>query len=78
MGNSQRMDYKDNQVILYTSQSQVVIEKLLKRDRHIVERTFIQEKYGEVSQAFLQVYSWYCQNASQIVERPTDAESGPS
>ena len=58
MGNSQRMDYKDNQVILYTSQSQVVIEKLLKRDRHIVERTFIQEKYGEVSQAFLQVYSW--------------------
>lgn len=76
MGNSQRMDYKDNQVILYTSQSQVVIEKLLKRDRHIVERTFIQEKYGEVSQAFLQVYSWYCQNASQIVERPTDAESG--
>jgi len=69
------MDYKDHQVILYTSQNQIVIDKLLKNDRHVVERTFIKEKYGETSQVFLQAYSWYRQNAEQVVERPEDAES---
>ncbi|MDT2659682.1 DUF3841 domain-containing protein [Enterococcus hulanensis] len=75
MGNSQRMDYKDHQVILYTSQNQRVIDKLLQNGRHVVERTFIKEKYGETSQVFLQAYSWYRQNAEQVVERPEDAES---
>ncbi|MBO0457503.1 DUF3841 domain-containing protein [Enterococcus hulanensis] len=75
MGNSQRMDYKDHQVILYTSQNQIVIDKLLQNGRHVVERTFIKEKYGETSQVFLQAYSWYRQNAEQVVERPEDAES---
>ena len=69
------MDYKDHQVILYTSQNQIVIDKLLQNGRHVVERTFIKEKYGETSQVFLQAYSWYRQNAEQVVERPEDAES---
>ena len=69
------MDYKDHQVILYTSQNQRVIDKLLQNGRHVVERTFIKEKYGETSQVFLQAYSWYRQNAEQVVERPEDAES---
>lgn len=69
------MDYKDHQVILHTSQNQRVIDKLLQNGRHVVERTFIKEKYGETSQVFLQAYSWYRQNAEQVVERPEDAES---
>lgn len=69
------MDYSDNKVTLYTSQSQVVIDKMLKSGRHVVENAFIKEKYGEASHVFLQAYSWYRQNAVSIVERPSDAES---
>lgn len=69
------MDYSDNQVTLYTSQSQVVVDKMLESGRHVVESAFIKEKYGEASQVFLQAYSWYRQKAATVVERPSDAES---
>lgn len=69
------MDYSDNQVTLYTSQSQVVVDKMLESGRHVVESAFIKEKYGEASQVFLQAYSWYRQNAATVVEQPSDAES---
>ncbi|MDU5336449.1 DUF3841 domain-containing protein [Enterococcus sp.] len=75
MGNSRRMDYSDNQVTLYTSQSQVVVDKMLESGRHVVENTFIKEKYGEASHVFLQAYSWYRQHAASVIERPSDAES---
>lgn len=69
------MDYSDNQVTLYTSQSQVVVDKMLESGRHVVENTFIKEKYGEASHVFLQAYSWYRQHAASVIERPSDAES---
>ena len=75
MGNSQGMDYSNNQVTLYTSQSRLEVDKLIKSGRHVVDNTFIKEKYGETAQVFLQAYSWYCQNAEKIVERPADADS---
>lgn len=76
MGNTQRMDYQDNQVRLYTSQSNIVVEKLQASGRHCVAETFIREKYEETSHVFLQAYRWYRQQAAEIVERPADAESG--
>lgn len=57
MGNSQGMDYSNNQVTLYTSQSRLVVDKLIKSGRHVVDNTFIKEKYGETAQVFLQAYS---------------------
>lgn len=69
------MDYSDNQVTLYTSQSRVVVEQLLKSGRHVVDNTFIKEKYGETAQVFLQAYSWYRQNAANVVARPAEADS---
>ena len=75
MGNSQGMDYSNNQVTLYTSQSQIVVDKLLKSGRHVVDNTFIKEKYGETAQVFLQAYSWYRQKAANVVARPAEADS---
>lgn len=75
MGNSQGMDYEDNKVTLYTSQSQEVVANLLESGRHLVKNVYIKEKYGETSQVFLQAYGWYRQHAAQIVERPPAAES---
>lgn len=69
------MDYSDNQVTLYTSQSQVVVDQLRQSGRHVVDAAFIKEKYGETAHVFLQAYSWYRQHASKIVERPRDADS---
>lgn len=69
------MDYRDHQVTLFTSQSQVVVDKIVETGRYTVKNEFISKKYGETSQVFLQAYGWYRQNASQIVERPADGDS---
>lgn len=70
------MDHLHHDVTLYSSQTKLVVSNLLASGRHTAKRNFIQEKYGEASQVFLQAYTWYRQAAEKIVPRPTDAESG--
>lgn len=70
------MNHLHHNVVLYTFQSNIVIDQLIATGRHTAKRGFIQEKYGETAQVFLQAYAWYRQEAEKIVPRPPDAESG--
>ncbi|GCF92229.1 hypothetical protein NRIC_01200 [Enterococcus florum] len=69
------MDTTHKNIRLYTSQSKVVVDKLIADERHTVKSEFIKEKYGETSHVFLQAYSWYTNEAKKIVEKPKDADS---
>ena len=67
------MGYKDNKVKLYTSQSKIVVD-ILKEEEHLfVRREFIEKKYGEVSNIFLEAYDWYSYKAKDIVKKPQGA-----
>ena len=66
------MGYKDNKVKLYTSQSKIVLD-ILKEEHLFVRREFIEKKYGEVSNIFLEAYDWYSYKAKDIVKKPQGA-----
>ena len=75
MGTTKRLDCQDNQVTLYTSQTDEAINHLMEHGVYYVRLEFVAKKYAEVADVFLQAYSWYAQNACKIVERPNQAES---
>lgn len=68
------MGTKSNKVILYTSQSPVVIKALLEHKVCYVKREYIVNKYQEVSSIFLEAYNWYINKAQNIVKKPEHAE----
>ncbi|CAB1246465.1 DUF3841 domain-containing protein [Clostridium sp. MT-14] len=68
------MGAKNNKVILYTSQSSVVVKSLMEQKICHVKREYIVKKYQEVSQIFLEAYDWYISKARNIVEKPEHAE----
>jgi uncharacterized protein DUF3841 len=75
MGVEKRMDNKCIQITLYTSQTDVVVEKLKQNGYHTAKMKFIKEKYGDVASVFVDAYKWYTSNAQQIVPRDEEAES---
>ncbi len=75
MGVEKRMDNKHIYVTLYTMQSSDIVKQLKQNGFHSAKMQFIKEKYGEVSQVFVDAYNWYTYNAEKIVPRPHEAES---
>lgn len=70
------MDNPNNRITLYSSQSDEIAAALRNGDTHYAKEKYIREKYGEVSEVFLAAYSWYRAEASRLVPRPPEAESG--
>lgn len=68
------MGTESNKVILYTSQSPVVVKALMKQGVCYVKREYIIKKYHEVSKVFLEAYDWYINKAQNIVKRPEQGE----
>ncbi|WP_371363728.1 hypothetical protein SRRS_46120 [Sporomusa rhizae] len=75
MGTEKRMDSRHNQITLYTTQTDEVVQHLLEQGYHYVKLEYITRKYAEVSGVFLQAYSWYTENAQRILPKPKQAES---
>lgn len=69
------MDCHNNQITLYTAQSDEVVQHLLKQGDHYVKLEYIIQKYEEVSAVFLQSYLWYTKHAQQVLAKPKRAES---
>lgn len=63
-----------NQLIIWTQQSQKVVEKLKKNGCLTVKKEFIQEKYGSEAEIFLKAYNFFVKEAEKIVPRPEGAE----
>lgn len=68
------MGTKSDKIILYTSQSPIVIKNLLEQKVCHVKREYIVKKYQEVSSIFLEAYNWYIDKAQNIVRKPEQAE----
>ncbi|WPC44084.1 DUF3841 domain-containing protein [Clostridium sp. JS66] len=68
------MGTKSDKIILYTSQSPIVIKTLLEQKVCYVKREYIVKKYQEVSGIFLEAYNWYIDKAQNIVKKPEHAE----
>lgn len=74
MGGEKRMGTKSDKIILYTSQSPIVIKTLLEQKVCYIKREYIVKKYQEVSSIFLKAYNWYIDKAQNIVKKPEHAE----
>lgn len=70
------MDNANSKIILYSSQPLEIAGLLRNKAIHYAKLEYIREKYGEVSEVFLAAYSWYRAEASRLVPRPPEAESG--
>ena len=63
-------------VILYTAQTQPVIDAIERDGVSFVKRAYIQEKYGDQAWVFQQAYSFFAQYAPAYAPKPEHAESG--
>lgn len=63
-----------NKLIIWTQQSQKVVDKLKEAERLTVKKEFIQEKYGSEGEIFLKAYNFFVKEAEKIVPRPDGAE----
>jgi len=74
MGDKKRMDNKDNTIILYSSQSDTVIEALERDGICFSKREYVIKKYGETSPIFTSAYDWFVSQAEKYVSKPKEAE----
>lgn len=74
MGDKKRMANKDNTIILYSSQSDTVIESLDKDGLCFSKREYVTKKYGETSPIFTTAYDWFVSQAEKYVSKPEGAE----
>lgn len=75
MGVEKRMDSKSNSLTMYTSQPDFIVNNLKNTGIHIAKMKYIKEKYGQVSDVFVNAYEWYIHKAQNIVPKPEQSES---
>ena len=75
MGAARGVDPQRDKITLYTSQTDQVVDRLLKDGVHYVKMEYVAEKYAEAASVFLHAYSWYAENAGRILPRPPQAQS---
>ena len=66
----------DETIILYTAQTQVVLDAIERDGVSRVKRAYIQKKYGDEAWVFQQAYSFFAEHAGRYVPKPDGAESG--
>ena len=68
------MGERNNSIILYTAQSDLVMDIIEKEGVCYSKPEYVRRKYEESSKIFLTAYNWYVEHARQIVPRPQGAE----
>lgn len=68
------MDQENHRIVLYTAQTEAVLEAIRRDGTCFSRETFIQRKYGESAPGFLAAYQWLAQAASELVSPPPGAE----
>lgn len=67
-------DNSDN-VIMWTSKEDIVIETLERDGISFVKKEYIDKKYGETAWIFRTAYSFFCKEAEKRIPKPEQAES---
>lgn len=62
------------EIDLWTQQSSIVKEKLLKEERTTVKKRYIKRKYKSEAEIFLTAYNFFVKEAKKIINKPEDAE----
>lgn len=68
------VDNKGGYMLVYSAQSQIVLDTIAKEDIYYVKRRYITEKYGEVAAVMLQAYDWFVIEMMKRVHKPDGAE----
>lgn len=68
------MDKKDNKVILYSSQTDPVVETIERDGVCFSKRQYVTKKYGESAPIFVAAYDWFIKEAEKYVPKPNGAE----
>lgn len=68
------MSDSNKKIKLYTSQREIVLDTIREKGIYYVKKEYIVEKYGEVSNVFLEPYNWFIRHAVNIVPKPQEAE----
>ena len=74
MGDQKRMDNQRDQIILYSPQSDAVIDAIQKDGVCYSKPEYIRAKYGESAPIFLTAYQWFVQQAEKLVKKPEGAQ----
>lgn len=65
---------ENGKITLWTSQSKIVLNTINEKGIYHVKREFIEKKYADVANVFLEVYTWFISKAEQLLPRPSGAE----
>lgn len=68
------MEIKGRKVMLYTTQSRLVVNYLRSDGICFSKRKYVEKKYEESAPIFLTAYSWFVSEAVKYVARPEGAE----
>lgn len=68
------MDSENNKVILYSSQTESVVNTLERDGVCFSKKKYVQNKYQESAPIFLAAYSWFVSEAEKYISRPENAE----
>ena len=68
------MKIENNSVLLYSSQTNLVVDKLDKDGVCFNKKEFVVRKYEEVAPIFVAAYSWFVNEAQNYVKGPPEAE----
>ena len=67
------MKIENNSVLLYSSQTNLVVDKLDKDGVCFNKKEFVVRKYEEVAPIFVAAYSWFVNEAQNYVKGPPGA-----
>lgn len=68
------MDHSNHTIKLYSPQTPVVIDTLMRDGVCYSRRVFVEKKYGESAKIFLAAYDWFVKEAKKYTACPADAE----
>lgn len=68
------MDQKNHRIVLYTAQTDAVLEAIRRDGTCFSREAYIQRKYGESAPGFLAAYQWLARAAAELVPPPPGAE----
>ena len=65
---------QESKIKLWTAQNQIVVDTIQEQGVYQVKKEFIEQKYQQVSDIFLEAYNWYINQAKKLVPKPKGAE----
>ena len=74
MGGEKRVGKKDNKIVLYSPQSEIVINNLENNGVCFSKKKYVVKKYEESAPIFVAAYDWFIMEAKKYVQMPQGAE----